>query len=403
VNIVLFDSEIPVIKGRKLLDKQSFYQAEGLYPMAITRAVSMIRVGILTIFEKWQKLSPANCFIQSKSYLQALYAPLEANLSVVQPTIYVSAHIIPQADFVHYILSLQAGDLLLYQGKVIAYFPDPKTFQISEQQYTAELSVLRFVEDIFLLNEKEIRQDYTLLTAGRESAPLSGSNQVLGQEVFIEEGARIECATLNSINGPIYIAKNALIMEGSHIRGPFYLGESATVKMGACIYGNVSVGKYSTVGGELNHVVLGDFTAKGHHGYLGCSVLGDWCNLGAGTSNSNLKNNFSTVQLYQIEQSKFRETNLQKCGLFMGDFTRCSINSSFNTGSIVGVGNMLASTLFYPKYIGDFKWIAGDKQSDYRFEKFISDLEVVFLTKKQKLNSAMVQVLYYIKNKTNYA
>ncbi len=240
---------------------------------------------------------------------------------------------------------------------------------------SSEISSLNFLEDIFLQNKSQLLFDYNLLTAARQSAAISDSNMVFGSWIFIEEGAQVEGVSLNSLEGPIYIGKEAKIEEGAFLKGYVAIGAGARVKSGARIYPNTSIGPGSTVCGEINNTVIWGNSAKGHEGYLGCSVIGEGCNIGAGTSNSNLKNNWQVVRLFDYEDLSYRETSEYKCGLFMGDHAMCAINSSFTTGSVIGVGSQIAMSKFIPKFVPDFSWLTDKESTRYTFEKFINMME----------------------------
>jgi len=200
-----------------------------------------------------------------------------------------------------------------------------------------------------------LREDFQLITKGRKSQPLSSSVNVLGKEnIFIEEGAQVEFATLNAQEGPIYIGSNAQVMEGAFIRGPFSLGEGSVIKMGARIYGATTIGPHSKCGGELENVVIFGYTNKAHDGFLGNAVLGEWCNIGAGTNNSNLKNNYTPVKLWNYPIERFALTGMQFCGLVMGDHSKCGINTMLNTGTVIGVSANVFGAGFPRNFIPSF-------------------------------------------------
>lgn len=352
-----------------------------LYPFTQVKAVYALRVGILTIFQKWefalqtQVLSFSTCDISNAHAVDLALA----------------AHILPTAGLISCLQQLQPGDVLQQAGQLIAIRFGASSFQLKE--YPEDLIAIHHIEDLFTLNAAEICSDFKWLTESAVSETLSETNQVLGDRLFVGQQVQAESAVFNTKTGPIYIDDGAEIMEGALLRGPLYIGRNAVVKMGTQLYGNVSIGHGAVVGGEISHSIIGDHAAKGHFGYLGCSVIGDYCNLGAGSTNSNLKNNLSAVNLYDYRQQKYRNTGMIKCGLFMGDYSRVGIQSAFNTGTVIGVGCMLADTQFYPRYLPNFTWYYNGKQENYQIDKFIANLEVVFSTKAQALDESTKELL----------
>jgi len=323
-----------------------------LYPFAETRAVQDIRVGILTIREKWERIN-------------SLFPALSI------PAISVPSNMVPSSAFVD----------LLSNGA------------ISEDQFHGHASVrfLEFPWQIFAYNDWALRDDYKLITAKRHSLPIPESVQTIkSTSIFVEEGAQMEHCILNASTGPIYIGKNAEIMEGSIIRGPFSLGEGSVLKMGSRIYGATSIGPYCVAGGEIKNSVIFSNSNKAHDGYLGDSVIGEWCNIGAGTSNSNLKNTCSNVKVWNQRTKSFTEAGM-KCGLLMGDYSRCAINTSFNTGTVVGIAANVFGDGLTPKFIADFSWgIAGEK---YEFSKAIRDINNWKKLKNKELTEQEIQDL----------
>jgi UDP-N-acetylglucosamine diphosphorylase/glucosamine-1-phosphate N-acetyltransferase len=233
---------------------------------------------------------------------------------------------------------------------------DPATGFDRVINYEGTPVIIRFPEDIFRNNDIELRKDFNFLTKGRTSAAISTTNTIIGDDFFAEDGAAAECSTFNTTNGPIYLAANTEVWEGTHIRGAFALCNNSQVKMGAKIYGATTIGPYSRVGGEINNAVIWGYSSKGHEGYLGNSVLGEWCNIGADTNNSNLKNNYAEVKLWDYTTQRFRKTGLQFCGLIMADHAKCGINTMFNTGTVVGVSANVFGAGFPRNYIPDFAW-----------------------------------------------
>jgi UDP-N-acetylglucosamine diphosphorylase/glucosamine-1-phosphate N-acetyltransferase len=258
------------------------------------------------------------------------------------------------------------------------------SFEVTETPFRK----LNALWDIFILNGEEIVADFEVLTKGRSSQPVPASNTIIGNGlIFLEPGAKVEGATLNASEGPIYIGKNALVMEGSLIRGPFALGENSVVKMGAKIYGPTTVGPHSTVGGEIKNVVIFGNTSKGHEGYLGNSVIGEWCNLGADTNCSNLKNNWSKVSLWSYVSGKFEQTGELKAGLFMGDHSMCGINTMFNTGTVTGICCNIFGADFQPKFIPSFSWGGNGNFTTYRTDKALEAIDRMMSIHKQTLDT----------------
>ena len=248
------------------------------------------------------------------------------------------------------------------------------------------------------MNGPAIEQDFELLTKDKTSAPIGPTNKVLGENIFIEEGAKIECACINTITGPVYIGKDTEIMEGCLIRGPFALCDNATLKMGAKIYGPTTIGPHSKAGGEINNSVILGYSNKGHDGFLGNSVIGEWCNLGADTNNSNLKNNYTEVKLWNYQSERFQPTGLQFCGLIMGDHSKCGINTMFNTGTVVGVGSNIFGAGFQRNFIPSFSW--GNSKTNFTLDKALEVATNVLARRKQELTAEDTEILSHIYNET---
>lgn len=328
----------------QLNDKESRHK---LFPFTLTRHTADTRVGILTIREKWENLTGETISISNEDvFLNALK---------------INSNLIPSLE--------NYKDLL--NGN------------------TTETHSLDFPWQIFQYNDKAIRQDFELLTRGRVSAPISNTNQCISpSQVFIEEGASVEHSILNASTGPIYIGKNATVMEGCLVRGPFALCEGAALKMGARVYGATTLGPYCVGGGEIKNSVLFGYSNKAHDGYLGDSVLGEWCNLGAGTSNSNVKNTAGEVK-YNTGNGNYMGAG-NKAGLLMGDYSRAAINTSFNTGTVVGVCCNIFGSGMPGKYVPDFSW--GDGR--YDFEKALKDISNWKQMKGKTLTEAEKKLLY---------
>lgn len=305
-----------------------------LLPITYTRPAADICVGLYTLEERWKEYLPGDYSHMTAEYLRELYP---APASVDDMTLYVAGNVVADEAIAAAASSLRPGQRLVTDGLVIASRGDDASCDIA---YAGEVLALRHVYDIFTLNDRIIKLDFAKATAGRESRSLSATNTVIGDPtlIFVEEGAFVECSSLNTLGGPIYIGKDATVMEGCHLRGPIAMLEHSQANMGCLIYGATTLGPYCKVGGELNNVVMLGYSNKGHDGFLGNSVVGQWCNLGGGTIASNLKNDYSEIKLWNYPASRFLRTGLQFCGLIMGDHSKSAINTTFNTATTVGVG-----------------------------------------------------------------
>ncbi|CAG5080382.1 GlmU family protein [Parvicella tangerina] len=345
-----------------------------LQPLTSTRPVSYLRVGILTIKEKWEKALNQEVGVRTKDYLSHKF-----NGNDEQSDLGIAAGLLPNEDLIEYVKNLKDGQLLMKDGEVLALRPFPASTANMEKalkgstrlEYDEEVSIVKRPWDIFSLNGQELLADFAALTTDRESQALHPSNTLIGEEenLFIEEGAEVYASILNVEEGPVYIGKNAKILEGCMVRGGLALCDHAVLKMGAKIYGPTTIGPYSKVGGEVGNSVIIGYSNKGHDGYLGNSVLGEWCNLGADTNTSNLKNNYSNVRAYSYLEKDYVETGLQFCGLIMGDHSKSSINSMFNTGTVVGVCANIFDGGFPPKFIPSFSWGGKGGFTQFKMEK----------------------------------
>jgi len=328
-----------------------------LLPFTYTRPVADIRIGILTIREKWEMFLRTTTTTVTEDYLSEKFPMVEMEQNVM-----INASFCPNDKLVELIKNLKENQAIFSGEDIIAFYTLDTQDDIDFDTYNAiefedELLKIEHTWDIFSKNGKAIEDDFELLTKDRKSQSIPKSVNVISSEnVFIEEGAKLEFVTLNASSGPIYIGKDAEIMEGSIIRGPFALCDHATVKLGAKIYGPTTIGPYSKVGGEVNNSVLFGYSNKGHDGFLGNSVLGEWCNLGADTNNSNLKNNYAEVRLWDYKTEGFAKTGLQFCGLMIGDHSKCGINTMFNTGTVVGVSANIFGSGFPRNFVPSFSW-----------------------------------------------
>ena len=366
-----------------------------LLPLAYTRPVAEFRVGILTITEKWAKRMPADFVFGgflTEEYLQAKY-PCE----VLEDQYWINASVCPNEALINAIIALNTNESLFDDAEQLIAFRSGD-FQDSiecKKSYTEiPFTHILNVWDIFSKNGFELQADFDLLTKGRVSQQAHSSNTILGKEnLFIEEGAVLSCSIINAEAGPVYIAKNAHVMEGSIIRGPFALGESSHTKLGAKIYGPTTVGPHSKVGGELNNVVIFGYSNKGHDGFLGNAVLGEWCNIGADSNNSNLKNNYAEVKLWNYNSNRFTPTGLQFCGLVMGDHSKCGINTMFNTGTVVGVSANIFGAGFPRNFIPSFSWGGPQGQSTYTTNKAFEVAEKVMQRRGISFDEIESQIL----------
>jgi len=376
-NIILFDSE-----------------AHGnLLPLTFTRPVCELRIGILTIRKKWEKWLKGKASYITEDYLTDKY-----DITIAEKNYIINGTVLPSKELCTLISQMENNESFLQNGELIVAKIDSKQFDrlmndedigelVSYELGGTPFLKINHLWDIFLHNDPAIRSDFELLTAGRRSQKLSNSNRVFGKEnIFLEEGAKIEGVSLNATTGPIYIGKEAEIMEGATVRGPFALCRKAKVKMGAKIYGATTLGPSSVVGGEVKNSVIIGHSNKAHDGYLGNSVIGEWCNLGADTNNSNLKNNYSEVRLWNYLSETFEPTGQQFCGLIMGDHSKSAINTMFNTGTVVGVSANIFGSGFPPNFVPSFSWGGMKNSADYQFDKAFDTAERVMNRRDKELN-----------------
>lgn len=349
-----------------------------LLPFTYTRPVADIRVGILTIREKWEQYLKTTTTTVTEDYLSDKYPMVE-----MEENIMLNASYLPNPELIELIIGLKKNQAIFKDEDVIAFFTTEAEEDIDFDKFEAiefdnDILKIEHTWDIFSKNREAIQQDFDLLTNDRTSQPIPSSNNVITPEnIFIEEGAKLEFTTINASSGPIYIGKNAEIMEGSIVRGPLALCDNATIKLGAKIYGPTTIGPFSKVGGEVNNSVLFGYSNKGHDGFLGNSVLGEWCNLGADSNNSNLKNNYAEVRLWDYDTERFARTGLQFCGLMMGDHSKCGINTMFNTGTVVGVNANIFGSGFPRNFVPSYSWGGASGFSTYLTKKAIEVAEVV--------------------------
>jgi UDP-N-acetylglucosamine diphosphorylase/glucosamine-1-phosphate N-acetyltransferase len=376
---------------------------QNLLPLTFTKPVSEIRFGILTITEKWEIYLSGKLTFQTQDYLSVKYKSSYTNNAV-----FINGKICPTAELLAQINNLEFNKGIKNGTTLIAFRSNQASpINIEEALAHSEQIVMNYLSventwDIFSKNGDAIKQDFELLTRDRISKPLSSSNKVIGDSdlVFLEEGAVVEAAILNTKSGPIYIGKDSEIMEGSVVRGPFALCEHSALKLSTKVYGPTTIGPHSKVGGEINNSVVFGFSNKAHDGFLGNSVIGEWCNLGADTNNSNLKNNYGNVKLYNYAQQKMVDTGLQFCGLTMGDHSKCGINTMFNTGTVVGVGANIFGGGFPPTHIASFSWGGAEGIEEYKFDKMVETANRVYARRSLTMSAEEKQILQTVFDRT---
>jgi UDP-N-acetylglucosamine diphosphorylase / glucose-1-phosphate thymidylyltransferase / UDP-N-acetylgalactosamine diphosphorylase / glucosamine-1-phosphate N-acetyltransferase / galactosamine-1-phosphate N-acetyltransferase len=365
----------------KIIFTEEFCQPENLHPFTLTRQIQDIRVGILTIRQKWELALGMSSFDKWEDDYKDLDRSIRIDKNIGDDTFFmIHGNVLPGDKVVKAIKKLKNGEFVSVNDNAgIAFrFTKNEIKQPHKIKVTRAIAVkddiksINFPQHIFELNHYAIRSDFELITRKRKSQTISKTNKTINpSQIFIEKGAKVEHSILNASTGPIYICKDAEVMEGCVIRGPFALCEGACLKMGAKVYGATTIGPYSVAGGEIKNSIIFGYSNKAHDGYLGDSVIGEWCNLGAGTTNSNLKNNAADVKLWtpggQINAGI-------KCGLMMGDYSRAAINTSFNTGSVVGASSNVFGAGLTPKYIPNFAW-GSDGVERYKFDKALSDIQ----------------------------
>ncbi|ARV10715.1 glucose-1-phosphate thymidylyltransferase [Winogradskyella sp. PC-19] len=349
-----------------------------LLPFTYTRPVADIRVGILTIREKWESYVDYTTTTITEDYLSEKFPMVEMEINTM-----INASFLPNTEIIALVKELKINQAIFKDEDVVAFcveegaeHDDFSNFEAIE--FESDIIKIEHTWDIFSKNAEAISDDFELITKNRKSQPIPATvNTINPEQIFIEKGAKINFATLNASNGPIYIGRDAEVMEGSLVRGPFALCNNGVLKLGAKIYGPTTVGPFSKVGGEVNNSVIFGYSNKGHDGFLGNSVLGEWCNLGADTNNSNLKNNYAEVRLWDYNSEGFAKTGLQFCGLMMGDHSKCGINTMFNTGTVVGVSSNIFGSGFPRNFVPSFSWGGSKGFVTYKTNKAFEVSEVV--------------------------
>jgi UDP-N-acetylglucosamine diphosphorylase/glucosamine-1-phosphate N-acetyltransferase len=377
------------------------HRRNALLPFTYTKPVADLRIGILTIREKWEHYLGSTTTTITEDYLADKYPMVEADQNVL-----INSSFLPTEKLVDLIKELKENEAILKGDEIIAFHTKDTQEEVDFEQYEFiefedDCISIENTWDIFAKNDKAIQADFELLTKDRKSQPIPKSVNVIAPEnIFIEEGAKLEFVTLNASTGVIYIGKNSEIMEGSVIRGPFALGEEAQVKLATKIYGATTVGPHCRVGGEVNNSVMMAYSNKGHDGFLGNSVLGEWCNIGADSNNSNLKNNYEEVKLWSYETERFEKTGLQFCGLMMGDHSKCGINTMFNTGTVVGVSANIFGSGFPRNFVPSFSWGGASGFSTYLTNKAFETARIVMDRRHIELTDMDKQILEHVFEQT---
>ena len=368
-----------------------------LLPLTYTKPVADIRIGILTIREKWEKLLATTTTTLTEDYLQGKYPMVEMTENVM-----INASFLPTSSLTEIILDLKENQLVIKDDEIIAFFTKESQEEVDFEAYDRinidePIVQLKHSWDIFNYNGEAIISDFELITKGRKSAAIPNSVYCINKEqIFLEDGVDIEIGVLNAKNGPIYLGRNTEVMEGSMIRGPFAMGEYSVVKMGAKIYGATSLGPKCKIGGEVNNVVLSGYCSKGHEGYLGNAVIGEWCNLGADTNNSNLKNNYAEVKMWDYEKERFHKTGLQFCGLVMGDHSKSGINVMFNTGTVIGIFANIYGSNFPRNFIPSYSWGGAAGFTTYQMDKVKETAKLVMNRKNEDFTEKDEKILEHI-------
>jgi UDP-N-acetylglucosamine diphosphorylase/glucosamine-1-phosphate N-acetyltransferase len=386
----------------KIIFTEEFCQPENLHPFTLTRQIQDIRVGILTIREKWERILGMPSFDKKEHDYKDLDRSVNIHEAVGNDVCFmIHGNVLPGDALVKATLELKDGEFITTGNSSGIIFRFTRK-QISEKykiKVTRAVTIKTAVKtinypwDIFQLNDWAIRQDFALLTRKRKSEPVSKTNRIIkASQLFIEKGARVEHCIINASTSPVYIGKNAEVMEGCIIRGPFAMGENACLKMGTKVYGATTLGPGCVAGGEIKNSILFGYSNKAHDGYLGDSIIGEWCNLGAGTTNSNLKNNASEVKLWTPKG----EMNAgMKCGVMMGDYTKTAVNTAINTGTVIGVCCNVFGAGLTPKYIPSFSW-GSEGVNRYEFEKALLDIEDWKKLKGETVSDNEKSILKYI-------
>jgi UDP-N-acetylglucosamine diphosphorylase/glucosamine-1-phosphate N-acetyltransferase len=372
-----------------------------LLPFTFTRPVADILIGIMSIRQKWEMRLGSTTTTLTEEYLSEKFPMVE-----LEENIMINASFLPNDVLAEMVSNLESNQAIFKGDDVIAFYTNEDQEEVDFDsydiiEYNGDCITVKNTWDIFSNNDAAIREDFKFMTEDRKSQPIPKSVNVIAPEnVFIEEGAKLEFVTLNASSGPIYIGKNAEIMEGSVVRGPLALCENAQIKMAAKVYGATTVGPYSRIGGEVKNAVLFAYSNKGHDGFLGDSVLGEWCNIGADSNNSNLKNNYEEVRLWSYETEGFAKTGLQFCGLMMGDHSKCGINTMFNTGTVVGVSANIFGSGFPRNFVPSFSWGGASGFTTYITKKAFETARLVMSRRNVDFDEREAAILEHIFEET---
>jgi UDP-N-acetylglucosamine diphosphorylase/glucosamine-1-phosphate N-acetyltransferase len=369
---------------------------DDLLPLTYTKPVADLRIGILTIREKWEKRLGFSTTSVTEEYLSEKFPMVE-----MEENIMINASVLPNDDLVEIIKNLKPEQAVFKNGELIAFWTAADKEVALENfrhlEYESELTLIKNTWDLFVNNGQALEDDFDLLTAGRASAPIPSSVHCINRDrIFLEDNVEIETGVLNAAKGAIYIGKNTQVMEGSMIRGPFAMGEHSVVKMGTKVYGPTTLGPKSKIGGEVNNAILSGYCSKGHDGYLGNAVIGEWCNLGADTNNSNLKNTYAEVKMWNYSQKKFVNTGLQFCGLIMGDHSKCGINTMFNTGTVIGMSANIYGSNFPRNFVPSFSWGGAAGFKTYTLNKSIETAVLVMNRKNEEFTQADKEIFGHV-------
>ncbi|WP_272151530.1 GlmU family protein [Tenacibaculum aiptasiae] len=385
MNYILFDGDVRT----------------ALLPFTYTKPVADLRVGILTIREKWEKFLGLTTTTITEEYLEEKYPMVEMEQNVL-----LNASFLPNKSLVEVVKGLKENQAVFRGDDVIAFYTADTQEEVDFSKYEQiefedDIVQIKNTWDIFYLNDAAIRADFDLITEGRQSEPIPETvNCINRADIFVEKGAKLTYAVLNASTGPIYIGKDAEVMEGVVVRGALAMCKKSVLKLGAKIYGATTLGPYCKVGGEVNNSVLMGYSNKGHDGFLGNSVLGEWCNLGADTNNSNLKNNYAEVKLWNYETGRFAKTGLQFCGLMMGDHSKCGINTMFNTGTVIGVSANIFGSGFPRNFVPSFSWGGASGFTEYKTNKVFEVADVVMKRRNIEFDDKEKKILEHVFEET---
>lgn len=373
-----------------------------LLPFTFTRPTAAMRVGILTLTEKWENRLNAKASFLTEDYLSGKYPLAETGDNLL-----INGALCPDANLVDAVKNLPPNTCLMKQGVRLAMRSPQASLiafdQATQKEYPADITLVDQVWKIFQLNGAQLRSDFEWITTGRTSAGIADPHTIVYNDshIFVEEGVTVKAAVLNAEAGPIYLGKNSIVQEGALIKGPFALCEGAHVNMGAKIRGDSTVGPFSKVGGEISNAVIFGYSNKAHDGFLGNSVLGEWCNLGADTNTSNMKNNYENIKIWSYAQGRFKDTGLQFCGLMMGDHSKCGINTMFNTGTVVGVSANIFGDGFPRTFIPSFAWGGASGFTTFQAKKAFETAEKAMARRNRNLTDPEKKILLTVFNLTS--